>query len=102
MYEAWSHTWMEAHVKKNVRSQGKTKMTPRMTPIGTTTTGAHVSAGWSCRKRGSKTVFRNVAYMWGPPMRRVMMRTTPPTVVFPNEWTSGGMATSAAERVRQI
>src|SRR5664279_2257864 len=77
-------------------------MTPRMTPIGTTTTGAQVSAGWSCRKRGSKTVFRNVAYMWGAPMRRVMRRSTPPTVVFPSEWTSGGTATSAAESVRQI
>src|SRR5450759_3440245 len=77
-------------------------MAPRMTPIGTTTTGAQVSAGWSCRKRGSNTVFRNVAYMWGPPMKSVMRRSTPPAVVFPSEWTSNGTATSAAERVRQI
>ena len=26
----------------------------------------------------------------------------PPAVVFPREWTSGGRATSPAERVRQI
>ena len=70
--------------------------------MGMITTGANVSAGWSFRKFGSNTVFRKVAYMWGPPTRSVMRRSTPPAVVFPSEWTSGGTATRTAERERTI
>ena len=31
MYDAWSHTWMEAHVKKNVRSAWNAKTAPEIT-----------------------------------------------------------------------
>src|SRR5512140_3838470 len=98
MYEAWSHTCIEAHVKKNVRSAWNAKRAPEITIMGMITTGANVSAGWSFRKFGSNTVFRKVAYMWGPPTRSVMRRSTPPAVVFPREWTSGGTATRTAEK----
>src|SRR5262245_49159522 len=99
MYEAWSQMWSEAQKKKNERSAPKLVIASATTPIGTSTTGSHAKNGWRSRKRGSKTVRRNVAYMWGPPMRSVTRRSTPVAPTFQYTCAIGGTTTRSAEAI---